>query len=234
MAKQVLIFRHLECEGPGYLSDYLDQAGIAWRLVRVDANEPVPAKLSTDVAGLVFMGGPMSVNDPLPWIEPELNLVRAATDSGLPVLGHCLGGQIISKALGARVSPMGFREIGWHSVERCDDAAPSPWLGQLPEHFTAFHWHGEHFTLPDGAHHLLRSAACENQAYALGTTLALQCHVEMMPALVREWCRLYANELDMPTGSIQDAEAMTAALEDRTRQLNRIADTLYGHWTSLL
>lgn len=234
MAKHVLIFRHLECEGPGYLAEYFDQAGIAWKLVRIDADERVPEKLHADVAGLVFMGGPMSVNDPLPWLEPEFNLVRQAAATGLPVLGHCLGGQIISKALGATVSPMGFREIGWHDVERCDDAAPSAWLGKLPRSFSAYHWHGEHFTLPEGAAHLLRSAACENQAYALGNMLALQCHVEMTPALVREWCRLYASELDAPTGSVQDADAMTEALEDRTRQLNRIAQTLYGHWASLL
>lgn len=234
MAKHVLIFRHLECEGPGYLSEYLDQAGVVWKLVRIDANEPVPSKLQADVAGLVFMGGPMSVNDPLPWIEPELSLVRQAADAGLPVLGHCLGGQIISKALRATVSPMGFREIGWHDVERCDDDRSSSWLGDLPGSFAAFHWHGERFTLPEGAQHLLRSAACENQAYALGNMLALQCHVEMTPPLVREWCSLYASELDTPTGSVQSAEAMTAELEDKTKQLNRTAETLYGHWTSLL
>ncbi|KPK40601.1 MAG: hypothetical protein AMJ69_01760 [Gammaproteobacteria bacterium SG8_47] len=234
MNKHVLIFRHLECEGPGYLADYLDQAGIAHRLIRIDCGESAPEQLEPDVAGLVFMGGPMSVNDPLPWLNAELNLVRAAAKTGLPVLGHCLGGQIISKALGATIAPMGFREIGWHPVERCDNAAPSEWLGELPASFDAFHWHGEHFTLPTGAQHLLRSAACEHQAYALGNMLALQCHVEMTPALVHEWCRLYARELDAPTGSVQDAEAMTAGLDTKTAQLNRIADTLYGHWISRL
>ena len=101
--KPLTIFRHIACEGPGYLDRVLKRCSIPYRLVRIDLNEAVPRDLE-ETSGLVFMGGPMSVNDPLPWISQELELIQAAQACGLPVLGHCLGGQLISKALGGTVS----------------------------------------------------------------------------------------------------------------------------------
>lgn len=225
--KPIRIFRHVACEGPGYLATYLDRTGIPWELVAVDAGEAVPGTL-TDVSGLVFMGGPMSVNDPLPWIGAELALIRRASDTGVPVLGHCLGGQLIAKALGGSVGPNAVREIGWHPVERLPDT--DAWLEGLPARFTAFHWHGETFSLPAGAVPLLRSAHCENQAFAIGNTLALQCHVELTAPMVREWAALYRDELDDPSPAVQAAGEMLADIEDRVAGQQAAADRLYHRW----
>lgn len=103
--KSLRIFRHLACEGPGYLADFLRRQG----KIYIDQGREVPTRLD-DVLGLVFMGGPMSVNDPLPWVELELDLIRRAASQRLPILGHCLGGQLISKALGGTVAPGSVKE----------------------------------------------------------------------------------------------------------------------------
>ncbi|MEO8166287.1 MAG: type 1 glutamine amidotransferase, partial [Betaproteobacteria bacterium] len=93
----VAIFRHSPTEGPGYFATYLDRQGLPWRLIALDQGEPVPSQTKV-FSGLVFMGGPMSVNDDLPWIAPVLSLIRHAVADGMPVLGHCLGGQLMAKA----------------------------------------------------------------------------------------------------------------------------------------
>jgi len=183
--RPLTVFRHISCEGPGYLAEVLDRQAIPYRLIRIDANEPVPDSIE-DSSGLVFMGGPMSVNDPLPWIEPELALIRMAQEKGLPVLGHCLGGQLIARALGGTISANPVTEIGWHPVRSAGTAAADDWLRGIPAEPTLFHWHGETFSIPEGAELILENDNCVHQAFAIGNTLALQCHVEMTAPMVSE------------------------------------------------
>ena len=226
--KPVYIFRHLACEGPGYLAEVLDRRKIPYQIIRIDQRDPLPE--STDAAsGLAFMGGPMSVNDPLPWIEPELNLIRQAA-RGLPVLGHCLGGQLISRALGAAITRNPVKEIGWFPVEQQPNPGTAGWLDGMPPSFDVFHWHGETFSLPAGATPLLRSRYCENQGYVLHNILALQCHVEMTPDMVAEWCAIYAEELNSDAESVQSAQTMQAGIAERVRGLRAVADVLYARW----
>ena len=113
--KPIAIFRHAPSEGPGYLADFLDARNLPWQLIRIDAGEPVPAD-ARQFSGLVFMGGPMSVNDPLPWVESALTLIRDAVARDIPVLGHCLGGQLMTRALGGSVTKNAVKEIGWGEV----------------------------------------------------------------------------------------------------------------------
>jgi GMP synthase-like glutamine amidotransferase len=228
--RPIAIFRHAEPEGPGYFADFLDEQGIPWRLVRIDQGEAVPQDASA-YSGLVFMGGPMSVNDELPWIPSVLALIRDARARDVPLLGHCLGGQLISKALGAVVGRNPVKEIGWGKVEVSDNAAAHAWFGDI-ERFDAFHWHGETFSLPQGAVHLLSSAHCNNQAYAIGKHLALQCHVEMIEPMIREWCEVGADELAASASSpaVQSAPVMQAQMRDKLPELHRVAARLYQHW----
>ena len=111
----VAIFRHAPTEGPGYFAIFLEQHGIPWRLIAIDEGEPVPAT-ANGFSGLCFMGGPMSVNDPLPWIGEELALIRRAHEARVPVLGHCLGGQLMARALGGAVVLNRYKEIRWGRV----------------------------------------------------------------------------------------------------------------------
>ncbi len=227
--KPVAIFRHSPTEGPGYFSAYLDARGVPWRLYATSEGEPVPADPRA-FAGIVLMGGPMSVNDPLPWIAPTLALVRAAVAARIPVLGHCLGGQLMSKALGGAVTRNPVKEIGWGTVRVCDDPAARQWFGATTE-FLSFHWHGETFTIPKGATRIAASPYCANQAFVLDRHLALQCHVEMTAAMIRTWAADSAEELAQSRGpSVQTGAEMEVEIEGRVRALNAIADRLYDRW----
>jgi GMP synthase-like glutamine amidotransferase len=227
--QHILIFRHLANEGPGYFAEFLQRNGIAYTLIAIDQNQPVPESLE-NVAGLVFMGGPMSVNDPLPWIADEIRLIQQAFRQNLPILGHCLGGQLISKALGGRVGPNPVKEIGWLPVRQTMDGGAQDWLRGLPESFEAFHWHGETFSIPSSATTILSSAQCPHQGFVIGNTLALQCHVEMTADMVRDWAQVNDAEIAQPTATIQSAAQMAERLPERIQQLHQNADVLYTRW----
>lgn len=227
--KPVGIFRHSRTEGPGYFSAYLDAHGIPWRLLRTDAGEAVPADPRA-FSGIALMGGPMSVNDDLPWIAPTLALVRAAVAAEVPVLGHCLGGQLMSKALGGTVTRNPVKEIGWGAVRVVESPAAQRWFGDVKE-FLSFHWHGETFTVPAGATRIAESPYCANQAFVLGKHLGMQCHVEMTPDMIRTWAADSAEEIRRAAGpSVQTAEQMAERIEERVRSLNAVADRLYDRW----
>jgi GMP synthase-like glutamine amidotransferase len=228
--KPVAIFRHTPTEGPGYLAEFLDEQQIPWQLIAIDAGEAVPHSAEA-YSGLVFMGGPMSVNDDLPWIEPVLALIRDAVARDIPLLGHCLGGQLISKALGGTVSRNPVKEIGWGEVAVADNDTARSWFGEVPN-FQAFHWHGETFSLPQGATQLLSSAYCTNQACSLGKHLALQCHVEMTAAMIASWCEIGATEMAAcsPSPAVQSAQTIQRQMTEKLPQLQKMAEKLYGKW----
>lgn len=231
--KPVAIFRQFPTEGPGYFTTFLDSHSIPWRLVKIDADETLPVN-ANQFRGLVFMGGPMSVNDDLPWIAPVLALIRQAVANDIPVLGHCLGGQLMSKALGGAVSKSPVKEIGWGEVSVADNAVSRAWFGETSR-FESFHWHGETFTLPDGATCLLSSPYCKNQAFALNMHLGMQCHVEMTEDMVKAWCEIGADEIAGSSGpAVQSAAAIQTDLLNRVSALNQIAHRLYGKWISSL
>ena len=226
--KPVAIFRHEGTEGPGYFATYLDEHRIPWRLVKVDAGDTVPAE-AREYSGLAFMGGPMSVNDPLPWIPRVLALINGAVAADVPVLGLCLGGQLISKALGGTVSPNPVKEIGWGRVTVEDNAQARAWFGELRE-FVSFHWHGETFTIPAGATRLAASPYCANQAFAFGKHLGMQCHVEMTPEMIRSWCRDSRARGSMRPPSVQTPEEMQKDMQPRVEALNAVARRVYDRW----
>src|SRR5262249_26269785 len=150
--------------------------------------EGLPRDVS-DLQGLVVMGGPMSVNDgnKYPFLLPEIQLIEKVLNEKKPVLGVCLGAQLIAKALGCRVYPNKHRELGWHPIELTKHAAVDPLFGVLPKKLNVFHWHGETFDLPSGATLLARSKLCENQAFRWGdNAYGLQFHVEVTPTMVSE------------------------------------------------
>jgi GMP synthase-like glutamine amidotransferase len=228
--KPVAIVRHARIEGPGYLGTFLTDQGVPWQLIRIDAGDALPQNMQA-YSGMVLMGGPMSVNDALPWISPLLGLIRDADQRDIPLLGHCLGGQLISKALGAEVSRNPVKEIGWGEVQVIQGAESADWFGSATG-FEVFHWHGETFALPVGAKLLLVSSHCRHQAYALGKHLALQCHVEMTADMVRDWCAAGLQELASETGNaaVQNADEMQRDLPQRINKLNALADRIYGRW----
>lgn len=228
--KPIAIFRHSATEGAGYLAQFLDERALPWQLVCIDQGEAVPQDAS-EWSGLVFMGGPMSVNDDLPWIAPVLALIRDAVANDIPVLGHCLGGQLMSRALGGRVTRNAVKEIGWGEVSVAENIEAQTWFGKQ-KNFTAFHWHGETFSVPPGATLLLSSKYCSNQAYSLGKHMALQCHIEMTGSMIRDWCAVGADEIASAAASpaVQAAELMQEQMRQHLPPLHQLAAHVYAHW----
>lgn len=220
----------MHTEGPGYFATVLDRSHVPWRVIEVDAGEPVPTDPCV-FSGLAFMGGPMSVNDDLPWIAPELRLILDSVDAGVPVLGHCLGGQLMSKALGGSVGRNPVKEIGWGDVEVPGSATAQRWFGHSTQLFEAFHWHGEKFTIPPGAERVLANRYCENQAFALGKHLGMQCHIEMTLEMIDLWCSAGAREIGRSKSpAVQPVTAIKANLDQRVQALHRVADGVYARW----
>jgi GMP synthase-like glutamine amidotransferase len=225
------IFRHARSEGPGYFATYLERRSIPWQLIALDEGAAVPRD-PRRFSGLVFMGGPMSVNDDLPWIIPALELIRDAVRCDVPVLGHCLGGQLMSKAFGGAVSAAPVKEIGWGEVRIADNALARQWLGAR-QSFESFHWHGETFSIPPGATRVLQNGNCANQGFALGKHLGLQCHVEMTEELVRSWIAGGADEIRASAASpgVQQPAEIERGLQERLGALHEVANRLYDRWT---
>jgi GMP synthase-like glutamine amidotransferase len=228
--KPIRIFRHQVCEGPGYLGHFLDLEGVPWRMVCLDERIEVPMDLD-DLSALVFMGGNMSVNDPLEWIARELELIRRAHERGIPMMGVCFGGQLISKALGGRVKPshQGM-EVGWHNMQRVRDCAEPEWLEGLPEDILTFHWHGETFDPPPGSTLLLENRCFPNQAFALGDNLGMQFHLEMTARMIFGWISEYGRNLDPDDHCIQTMAEITDNLGEKIGRLHQSADRIFGHW----
>ena len=228
--KPVAIFRASPTEGPGYFATYLERHSIAWQLIALDADARVPRDARA-YAGLVFMGGPMSVNDDRPWIAPAVEIIRDAVRKDVPLLGHCLGGQLIAKALGGAVRAAPVKEIGWGEVRVADNEVAREWLGEL-QAFECFQWHGEAFSIPPGATRVMHNAHCENQAFALGRHFGMQCHVEMTEELVTSWLATGSEEIQGASTSpaVQDPAEITRELGPRLAALNEVANRIYDRW----
>ncbi len=229
--KPIAIFRHSSSEGPGYFATYLERKSLPWKLVALDSGEPVPRN-ARDFAGIAFMGGPMSVNDPLPWVDPTLEFIREAVRKDVPVIGHCLGGQLMSKALGGSVSVNPVKEIGWTEVRVADNALAREWFGDV-EPFLSFQWHGETFTIPPGGTRIAASTHCVNQGFVIGRHLGLQCHIEMTPEMIRTWYTGGREEIDAARSpAVQKPEEMEVDIDVRIVNLHHVADRLYDKWTA--
>ena len=229
----VAIFRFSPTEGPGYFAHWLDAHGLPRRLIALDEGQPVPVDPRA-FSGIAMMGGPMSANDALPWNAPLLDLLRGAVAADVPVLGHCLGGQLLARALGAQVTRAPVPEIGWGEVEVLDGDDAGAWFGQRKA-FTTFQWHYDVFALPQGATRVLTNRHNLDQAYTLGKHIGLQSHIEMTRPMVETWCRTGAAEMPVrSTHSMQSREDMCADLDRRLAGLARVADDVYAHWMNWL
>jgi GMP synthase (glutamine-hydrolysing) len=187
--KTVLVLQHVPHEGPGSLTSLLQTAGFRIHTLRFwDDAEAKAAPEDPD--GLIVMGGPMGVYDVdryrhLAWEE---KMIERAVKNNLPVLGICLGAQLIADALGARVYPNGVKEIGWYDLAPTAAAKDDPLFHNLRANEKVFQWHGDTFDLPRGAVHLAFSPLCTNQAFRYGRNVyALQFHLEVDGKMIDAW-----------------------------------------------
>jgi GMP synthase-like glutamine amidotransferase len=233
MPPTVLVLQNLTSDGPGYLGRWLAAQGIAADVRNSEAGDLYPERIQP-YAALALLGGEMSANDPLPSLRHAERLVRQAMDAGVPVLGHCLGGQLMARTLGARVSASTAPEVGWLTLQMWPGPETSAWFGAGSEH-TVFQWHSEAFELPAGATALATSDACLVQAFALGPHLAMQFHVEVDEAKLRHWTAstdpaYLAAQREHP--SVQSGTAILAAAPGYLPAQQRLADRIYRRWAA--
>lgn len=224
----VLAFRHVPYEPLGLIGDALRRHAIDFEYVDLfqASGSLIPP---ADARALIFMGGPMSANDDLPFIRQELRYIAQAALQNKPLLGVCLGAQLIALALGARVFQNPVKEIGWAPVD-FTAAAEGDFLFQgLPQRQMMFHWHHDTFELPPGAELLASSAACRHQAYRVGDRIyGLQFHLEVTAATISDWCAQDANcgdvrELEVPI----DPRAYSAGMA-------QTAGIVFARWCDLI
>jgi len=206
----------------------LDERGAQCRVLSL-SSQPQPVPDLADIAGLIVMGGPMSANDDHAWLRQEMDAIRQAVHRGIPVLGICLGAQLVAKALGARVYRNPEKEIGWFPLDWTPAAQTDGLFAGFAGSDTVFQWHGETFDLPAGALHLAYSGACRNQAFRAGENVyGLQFHLEVTPEMIAEWIRQDA--------ACGDARECRAPIDPHAHAapLAAMAQTVFSRWCGLL
>lgn len=223
----IAVVRHVPFEGAGRIGPALDRAGLPYKYFDLFAGDTPPDPAAS--LALIVMGGPQSVNDDREYLREERRLIEATLRAGQPILGICLGAQLIAKALGARVYRNPVKEIGWFPLHFTEAAAGDPLLAGLPNPLTVLQWHGETFDLPAGATHLASSERCRNQSFRFGSQVyGFQFHLETTPDMIADWCQQDAN-----CGDVRElSEPLDPYAFDREQA--EAAMLVFGRWASMV
>jgi GMP synthase (glutamine-hydrolysing) len=229
---EVIIIQHQLGEGPGTIEEEILRAGHKVRMVRIHQGDKVPSEVGS-VGGLVVMGGSMGVADQgkLNHLRDEIALLKQFVQAEKPVLGICLGAQLLANALGSEVVA-GEKEIGWFPVRKLPDAFKDPVLRRLPENFPALMWHGDHFPLPKGAAHLLSTEKCSCAGFRYGKkAYGLVAHLEMTAAMVDEMVAGSRKEL---AGIGVEAGQILEETSEHAEPVEELARVMWRAWVGLL
>lgn len=231
-----LVLQHIACEPPGVYEDVLLERSAAIHRVELDEGEPLPDWRVFDA--IVAMGGPMSVNDEeeLPWLRDEKALIADAVRAGVPFFGACLGSQLLAVSLGGEVGPGPAPEVGLLPVFLTEAAASDPVFADLPRELPTLQWHGDTFSLPEGAVLLASSPAYPNQAFRWGpSAYAVQFHLEVSGEMAEEWARVpaYADALAGVLGPGASA-TLVDQLAARSGEMLAHGRRLFGRWLDLV
>jgi GMP synthase-like glutamine amidotransferase len=190
----ILVLQHEPCEPLGIFEDVLRERGLPYRYCRLFEEEP-PEDLG-DCDGLIIMGGPMNVyeEDEYPFLVREERLIKDAIKRDIPILGICLGAQLIAKAAGARVYKGEKKQIGWYPLRMTGSAGEDPLFSGFPEELPVFQWHGDTFDLPEGTTLLARDDLY-HQAFRYGKAYGLQFHLEITEKMIKDWISEYEKEV---------------------------------------
>jgi len=235
----VLVLQHTLEDGPGYLGDWLDAHGHRWQVRCTEAGEDYPASIG-GYRALAVLGGEWSANDDRPSLRQAEALIRQADAQGIPVIGHCLGGQLMARAFGGRVERLPVPEVGWLPIgpaPGADAALLQDWLGGLGGQggATVYQWHYDGFVqLPPGARLLASSPACGHQAFAIGPHLAMQFHIEITPAKIDAWLghpgTVYPQAVAQGVPTVQAPDAMRSSTALHQPGSQALADAIYAAW----
>jgi GMP synthase (glutamine-hydrolysing) len=235
--KKVLVLQHVPYEILGTLDPLLRGAGYRIRYVNFGRAPDVEPNVDK-YQGVIILGGPMNVDmtDQYPHLDTEVRLIRRAAELGIPILGICLGAQLIAKALGAQVYKNPVKEIGWYNIELTDQGKDDPVLRHFEDSRLIFEWHGDTFDLPEGAVHLAKGSTCPHQAFRVGENIyGFQFHLEVDGALVERWLNtpVYRAEIESTNGLIcpHQVRAETAKNID---QLMALSQKVFGEFLNIM
>jgi GMP synthase (glutamine-hydrolysing) len=234
--KRLLVFQHVAHEILGTLDPLLKRAGFRIRYINFSRHPDAQPSLE-GYDGLVILGGPMSVNDSarLPHLCTEMHLIEQALKKNLPVLGICLGAQLIAKTLGAEVYPNREKEIGWYDVAPTEEAKNDSLLGTWSPSEKIFQWHGETFDIPRTSRHLAFSSLCSNQAFRYGTKVyGFQFHLEVEERMIQRWLSVEENQIEIAAlGEKINPEWIHAETALHVRRLQELSDQVFGEFIKL-
>ena len=231
--KRVVAIQHIECETPGLIEEALTSKGYSVEHVLSFCGQPPPKELGS-AHGLVLMGGPMGVyeSERFPYLPDEMRLIEKTLCEGKPVLGVCLGSQLLAAALGSKVRKGAQKEIGWHPVTLTEAGCGDPLLKDAGRVFVAYHWHGDVFDVPDRAANLASSACtgCQGFRYQ-GNAYGLLFHMEITPEILKGMLHTFRGELD-DEGLSGDAILGQAA--QHLPELQALGHLVFDRWAALL
>ena len=229
----VLILEHQLPENAAYLATWLEQQGVEYCVVNAGRGDSFPDSIRP-YSALAVMGGGMSANDDLASNHQAIQLIVEAMMLDIPVIGHCLGGQLMSRALGAAITVADTPEIGWQPIKYADHSLTQQWFGPDPTD-TVIHWHYDTFSVPLGATLLASSPNCANQAWGLGKHLAMQFHIEIDKDKIERWVAEDDDKWMAARGLFESAQSRQTILNrtaDHIGAHQRTADHIYTHWLS--
>jgi GMP synthase (glutamine-hydrolysing) len=230
---RIAVLEHASWERPGSYGLLAAERGAILEHTRVDLGAELPPLTSID--GILAMGGPMSVNDPLPWVPKEKDYIRQAIHADIPFFGVCLGAQLLAASLGApvrRAQPY----YGMHGANLTPGSFTDPLFGGLPRKLRVFQWHGEAFDCPPGATHIAGSPGCPNEAFRVGSAAyGVQFHLEVDPELLAEWLRIpMCNTELVDRCGPERPQEITIELADEAVRMQRVARRIFGGWLDLV
>lgn len=231
--KPVLILQHQTSENLAYLGTWLDDRNIAYQVFNAEIDREFPASIEP-YSALAVMGGAMSANDPLLTNRQAEILILQAMLRDIPVIGHCLGGQLMARALGGKITTSLRPEIGWQPIAYQDHPLAREWFGSDPTD-TVIHWHYETFSIPTGATLLASSDSCANQAFGIGKHLAMQFHIEINKNKIDSW--IQDDDADWSNArqqydSAQNKDKILGGVDAHLPKHQNTADNIYRHWLS--
>ena len=225
-----LVLQHIGCEDLGTIEQAMIHRGISYRYVRLFDGDPLPEDIK-NYSGLIILGGPMNVyeEDVYPYLKDEDILIKEAVKRRIPVLGICLGGQLIAKATGAKVNKGTKKEIGWYDLLLTPGGKADKVFKNSPERLTVFQWHGDTFDIPSDATLLAGSVLFPNQAFRIGDNIyGLQFHLEVTQKMISRWINEYKDELS--SLDYIDPEKIIKDTDKHIKTLSQHAELFYNRF----